>query len=91
MKAGLDGIKKKLEPGDPVDQDVYKLSKAKRKELGIQRTSNNTQRRTRRNGKRRTHQRNPWQPRIRRVHRTENKRLEPILPIRIPMGNNEVP
>jgi glutamine synthetase len=35
MKAGLDGIKKKLDPGDPVDQDVYKLSKAKRKELGI--------------------------------------------------------
>ena len=33
--AGLDGVKKKIEPGDPVDQDVYKLSKAKRKELGI--------------------------------------------------------
>ena len=36
MKAGLEGIKKKLDPGNPVDEDVYKLSKAKRKELGIQ-------------------------------------------------------
>ena len=35
MMAGLDGIKKKVDPGDPVDEDVYKLSKAKRKELGI--------------------------------------------------------
>jgi glutamine synthetase len=35
LMAGLDGIKHKIEPGDPVDQDVYKLSKAKRKELGI--------------------------------------------------------
>jgi glutamine synthetase len=35
MMAGLDGVKKKTEPGDPVDEDVYKLTKAKRKELGI--------------------------------------------------------
>jgi glutamine synthetase len=35
LMAGLDGIKKKIEPGDPVDEDVYKLSKSKRKELGI--------------------------------------------------------
>ena len=35
MMAGFDGIKKKIDPGDPVDEDVYKLSKAKRKELGI--------------------------------------------------------
>jgi glutamine synthetase len=33
--AGLDGIKKKIEPGDPVDEDVYKLTATKRKELGI--------------------------------------------------------
>ena len=35
MMAGLDGVKKKIEPGDPVDEDVYKLTKSKRKELGI--------------------------------------------------------
>jgi glutamine synthetase len=35
MMAGFDGVKKKIDPGDPVDEDVYKLSKAKRKELGI--------------------------------------------------------
>jgi glutamine synthetase len=35
LTAGLDGVKKKIEPGDPVDEDLYKLSPQKRKELGI--------------------------------------------------------
>lgn len=35
LKAGLDGIKKKIEPGEPVDTNVYHLSQAKRRELGI--------------------------------------------------------
>ena len=33
--AGLDGIKHKMEPPPPVDHDIYKLSPARRKELGI--------------------------------------------------------
>ncbi len=33
--AGLDGIKRKIEPGDPVDENVYNLSKYRRRELGI--------------------------------------------------------
>ncbi len=33
--AGLDGIKRRLEPGDSVDQNIYHLSPAKRKEFGI--------------------------------------------------------
>lgn len=33
--AGLDGIKHKMEPPPPVDQDIYKLSPARRKELGV--------------------------------------------------------
>lgn len=34
--AGLDGIKKKLDPGDPTDENIYHLSASKRKELGIE-------------------------------------------------------
>ncbi len=33
--AGVDGIKKKMDPGDPVDQDIYKLTPEKRKELSV--------------------------------------------------------
>ncbi len=33
--AGLDGIKHKLEPGEPVDTNIWHLSPAKRKELGV--------------------------------------------------------
>ena len=33
--AGLDGIRRKIEPPPPVDENIYKLSKAKRKELQI--------------------------------------------------------
>jgi glutamine synthetase len=33
--AGLDGIRKKIEPPPPVDHDIYKLSPARRKELNI--------------------------------------------------------
>ena len=33
--AGLDGVKKKIDPGDPIDKDVYKLSKSERRALGI--------------------------------------------------------
>ena len=33
--AGLDGIKHKLDPGDPVNEDIYELTPKKRKELGV--------------------------------------------------------
>jgi len=36
FEAGLDGVRKKIEPGDPVDTNVYHLSEAKRRELGIE-------------------------------------------------------
>lgn len=35
MSAGLDGIRKSLEIGNPVDEDIYKLSAERRKALGI--------------------------------------------------------
>ena len=35
LMAGLDGVKKKIDPGDPVDEDIYKLDDRKRKEYGI--------------------------------------------------------
>ncbi len=35
LAAGLDGVKKKSEIGDPVDEDIYKLPPARRTELGI--------------------------------------------------------
>jgi glutamine synthetase len=33
--AGLDGIKKKMDSGNPVDEDIYKLTPERRKELSI--------------------------------------------------------
>ncbi|MFW6110418.1 MAG: type I glutamate--ammonia ligase [Thermoproteota archaeon] len=35
LMAGLDGVKKKIDPGDPVDEDVYELPPERRKALGI--------------------------------------------------------
>lgn len=35
FEAGLDGIRKKIDPGEPVDVNIYHLSEAKRKDLGI--------------------------------------------------------
>lgn len=35
LAAGLDGIKKKIDPGDPVDENIYLLTPEKRKQLGI--------------------------------------------------------
>ncbi|WP_457548634.1 type I glutamate--ammonia ligase [Archaeoglobus sp.] len=35
VAAGLDGIKKKIDPGDPVMKDVYELSPKEKQELGI--------------------------------------------------------
>lgn len=35
FEAGLDGVKRNIEPGDPVDVNVYHLSEAKRREFGI--------------------------------------------------------
>ncbi|HKZ94864.1 MAG TPA: type I glutamate--ammonia ligase [Candidatus Bathyarchaeia archaeon] len=35
FEAGLEGIKKKTEPGDPVDENVYHLTESRRKQLGI--------------------------------------------------------
>jgi glutamine synthetase len=34
-RGALDGIKKKIDPGDPVDEDLYKLTPQKRRSLGI--------------------------------------------------------
>ena len=33
--AGLDGVRKQTDPGDPVDQDIYKLTPEKRRELRV--------------------------------------------------------
>jgi glutamine synthetase len=33
--SGLDGIKKKIDPGDPVDEDVYEMSSERKRALGI--------------------------------------------------------
>jgi len=33
--AGLDGVKRKIDPGNPVDEDLYHLSPSKRKEYGV--------------------------------------------------------
>ena len=33
--AGLDGIRKKSDPGSPCDEDIYKLNPLQRKEFGI--------------------------------------------------------
>jgi len=33
--AGLDGVKKKIDPGDPVEGNVYRMSRSKRLEYGI--------------------------------------------------------
>ena len=35
LLAGLDGIKRKLDPGDPIKENVYKLSPEKKKEYNI--------------------------------------------------------
>lgn len=35
VAAGLDGIRKKIEPGDPVNEDIYKMSDQRRIDLGI--------------------------------------------------------
>jgi glutamine synthetase len=35
LLAGLDGIKKKIQPPDPVDMNIYKLSEEKKREIGI--------------------------------------------------------
>jgi len=35
LTAGLDGVRKKIDPGDPVDEDVYKLSPERRRAMGI--------------------------------------------------------
>ncbi|AWR94890.1 type I glutamate--ammonia ligase [Acidianus brierleyi] len=35
LMAALDGVNKKIDPGDPVDENIYHLTPDKRKELGI--------------------------------------------------------
>ncbi len=35
LAAGLDGIKRKIEPGDPVDKNVYAMSEEEKRRLGI--------------------------------------------------------
>ncbi len=35
LAAGMDGIKKKIDPGDPIDEDVYKMDLKRRSQLGI--------------------------------------------------------
>lgn len=35
LSAGLDGVKKKLDPGDPVQEDIYKMTKEERVKRGI--------------------------------------------------------
>jgi len=36
FEAGLDGVRRKIDPGDPVDVNVYHLTEAERKKLGVE-------------------------------------------------------
>jgi len=36
LKAGIDGIKNQINPGEPVSQNIYTMSKEKKKSLGIE-------------------------------------------------------
>jgi len=36
VAAGLDGVQKKIDPGSPIDENIYKMSESKRISLGIQ-------------------------------------------------------
>lgn len=35
FEAGMDGINKRIDPGDPIDENIYHLSEGKRRQLGI--------------------------------------------------------
>jgi glutamine synthetase len=35
VAAGLDGIKQKIDPGDPIDEDIYKMSDSQRSARGV--------------------------------------------------------
>ena len=35
LAAGLDGIKKKTDPGEPVKEDIFKMTRTERKKRGI--------------------------------------------------------
>jgi glutamine synthetase len=35
LEAGMEGIRKKTDPGDPVEENVYHLTESRRKQLGI--------------------------------------------------------
>lgn len=35
LEAGMDGVKKKIDPGDPLDKNAYRLTEAQRRKLGI--------------------------------------------------------
>jgi glutamine synthetase len=36
LEAGIDGIRKQIDPGEPVDSNIYHLSERERKELGVE-------------------------------------------------------
>ena len=35
VAAGIDGVSKKIEPGDPVNENIYRLSESRKRALGI--------------------------------------------------------
>jgi len=35
VAAGIDGLSKKIEPGEPVNENIYRLSESKKRALGI--------------------------------------------------------
>jgi glutamine synthetase len=41
IAAGIDGVNRKIEPGDPINENIYKMSDSRRNSLGIKSLPNN--------------------------------------------------
>ena len=91
LRSGLDGIEKQIDPGPPVNKNIYKMSHRERRHLRIDELPSNLSEALDELEKRRTGSRDRRRPHLQSLRRGQAGGMVRLHPTRVAVGSGSVP